>query len=173
MFISGSATLSTTMSDTKWRYHTLLFCSLYLFFIYLQIETPASVFPVSARMVAELPTTPLPPSQGVTVTGEALHRISILKQCCGSASRWCGSGFDFSPWCGCGSGFLFDPDPDQDFYLMWIRIRIFILGGSGSGFLFYADAGPDTTFHPDADTDPNPDPSLQVKAQILEKVPEK
>ncbi len=56
---------------------------------------------------------------------------------------------------------------------MWIRIRIFILGGSGSGFLFYADAGPDTTFHPDADTDPNPDPSLQVKAQILEKVPEK
>ncbi len=32
---------------------------------------------------------------------------------------------------------------------------------------------PDTTFHPDADTDPNPNPSFQVKAQTLEKVPEK
>jgi hypothetical protein len=32
-----------------------------------------------------------------------------------------------------------------------IRIIIFIL--CGSGFLFYADADPDATFHPDADLD--------------------
>ncbi len=37
----------------------------------------------------------------------------INKQCCGSSSLWCGSGFDLSPWC--GSGFWF--------YLMRIRFR--------------------------------------------------
>ncbi len=58
-------------------------------------------------------------------------------QCCGSASRWCGSGrgsgcgsgFDLSSWygSGCGSGFwlLFDADPD--FYLIRIRILLFTL----------------------------------------------
>jgi hypothetical protein len=30
------------------------------------------------------------------------------------------------------------------------------------------DADPDSTYHPDAD--PNPDPSFQIKAQTLEKV---
>ncbi len=57
-----------------------------------------------------------------------VQRLFPLYQCCGSASRWCGSGrgfgFDFSPWCGsgCGSGFWFfiwcgsadaDPDPQH------------------------------------------------------------
>ncbi len=39
-------------------------------------------------------------------------------------------------------------------------------------FLFDADvdADPDSTFHPDADPDPDPDPSFQIKAQTLEKV---
>jgi hypothetical protein len=46
-----------------------------------------------------------------------------------------------------------DADTDSDFYLM--RIWIFI-------------ADPDPTFHPDAD--PYPDPSIQIKAQTLEKV---
>jgi hypothetical protein len=41
-----------------------------------------------------------------------------------------------------------------------MRILIIIL--CGSGFLF------DATFHPGAD--PDPDPSLQIKAQALEKV---
>ena len=45
---------------------------------------------------------------------------------CGSASRWCGSGFNLSP---CFA------DPDSD-------------------FLF--DADPDPTFHPDTDPDPDP-----------------
>ncbi len=74
-------------------------------------------------------------------------------QCCGSASPWCGSGFDLSSWCGscgsrcgswfwmfiwCGSGFLFDADLDADtdldpvFYFIW---------GSESGFFFDPDPG--------------------------------
>ncbi len=32
------------------------------------------------------------------------------------------------------------------------------------------DADPDSTFHPDADLEPEPDPSFQIKAQTLEKV---
>ncbi len=33
------------------------------------------------------------------------------------------------------------------------------------------DAEPDPTFHPFADPDPGPNPSFQIKAQTLEKVP--
>ncbi len=66
-------------------------------------------------------------------------------QCSGSASLWSGrgSGFDLPvpPWC--GSGFL---------------------------FVFNADAGPDPTFHPDADPDLDPDPSFHIKTQTLEKM---
>jgi hypothetical protein len=40
--------------------------------------------------------------------------------------------------------------------------------------VFDADAGPDPTFHPDADPDPetdlNPDPSFHIKTQTLEKM---
>ncbi len=32
------------------------------------------------------------------------------------------------------------------------------------------NADPDLTYHPDADPDPGPDPSLQRKANTLEKV---
>jgi len=36
----------------------------------------------------------------------------IYKQCCGSASRWCGPGFDWSPCRGSGFWFFYvDPDP--------------------------------------------------------------
>jgi hypothetical protein len=59
-------------------------------------------------------------------------------------------------------------DPDSDFYFM--RIRILILCGSESGFLFDAYADLDPTFHPDADTNLDPDPSYQIMPQNLEKV---
>jgi hypothetical protein len=51
--------------------------------------------------------------------------------------------------------------------LMRIRILIFIC--CGSRYLFDADVDTDLdqTFHPDAV--PDPDPSFQIKAQILEK----
>jgi hypothetical protein len=67
----------------------------------------------------------------------------IWPSICGSASLWCGSGFDLLPRCRCGCG-------------------------SGFGFLFDADADP--TFYPDADPGPDADPCFQVKAQTLEKV---
>jgi hypothetical protein len=51
-------------------------------------------------------------------------RVGTFWQCCGSASRWCWSGFDLSPWWGSGFWFLFD-DADLVFYLMRIRIRLF------------------------------------------------
>ncbi len=35
---------------------------------------------------------------------------------------------------------------------------------------YHPAVDPDRTFHPDADPDPDPDPSLQIKAQTLEKV---
>jgi hypothetical protein len=34
---------------------------------------------------------------------------------------------------------------------------------------YHPDADPDSTYHPDADPDPDPDPSLQIKAQTIEK----
>ncbi len=43
-------------------------------------------------------------------------------QCCGSASRWCVSRFDVSPWC--GSGFLFDGDAHPGYGTKMMRIRI-------------------------------------------------
>ncbi len=61
-----------------------------------------------------------------------------------------------------------DADPDSDFYLM--RIQILILCGSGSRLLFDVYADLDPTFHPDADTDLDPDPSYQIKTQSFEKV---
>ncbi len=66
-----------------------------------------------------------------------LYFLAPWRQCCGSASPWCG--FDLSPWCKSRFWFLFDADPDQ-------------------------------TFHPDADPDPVPNPSSQMKAQTLEKM---
>ncbi len=54
-----------------------------------------------------------------------------------------------------------DADPDSACFLMRIRIA-----DPDSDFLF--DADPDPTFHLDAD--PDTDPSIQKKAQTLEKV---
>jgi hypothetical protein len=69
-----------------------------------------------------------------------------MYQCCGSASRCCGSGFDISTNA--------DPDlsPDSNFYLM--RIQIFIL--CGTRFLFYAD--PDSDADPGHQNEADPDP---------------
>ncbi len=57
---------------------------------------------------------------------------------------------------------------------LWICILIFIWCESGcsSGYLFDAEADQDQepTFHPDADFDPNTDPSFQIKAQTPDKV---
>jgi hypothetical protein len=36
--------------------------------------------------------------------------------------------------------------------------------------LHHVDADPDPTFHPDAAADPDPNPSIQIKAQTLEIV---
>ncbi len=58
----------------------------------------------------------------------------------------CGSGFDLSTWCGSGFSFLFS-----------FIIRIFVWCGCGSG----------SDLHPEAD--PDPYPSLQIKAKTLEK----
>ncbi len=56
-----------------------------------------------------------------------ISHVRIL-HCCGTASPWCGYGFDLSPWC--GSVFLF---------VIWF--------GSGSDFSHFAD--------PDSDPDPS------------------
>ncbi len=66
------------------------------------------------------------------------EKSNTLFHCCGSASTWCGSGFDLLLWCGSGFWFLFD-----------------------------ADADPDPTFHPDADPDPNPDSSFQCLNRLI------
>ena len=55
----------------------------------------------------------------------------------------------------------FDADLDADPDLTYHPV-----GDPDSGVLF--DTDPDPAFHPDADLDP--DPSFQIKAQILEKV---
>ena len=52
--------------------------------------------------------------------------------------------------------------------LTWIQILIFIWWRSGCGSGFFLNADADSTFHPNAD--PDPDPSFQIKAQTLEKV---
>ncbi len=44
------------------------------------------------------------------------HWITFDNQYCGSASCWCGSGFELSPWCVSGFLFLFDADPDLFFH---------------------------------------------------------
>ncbi len=58
----------------------------------------------------------------------------------------------------------YHPDADLDAY----ADSDFYFAADPEPF-FYADADPDPTFHPHAD--PDPDPSFQIKAQTLEKVP--